>query len=473
MVAATGPAGPRARRRAWQPIRQILLLVVGALLLASCAPAGLLPDAAGGRSTTGSAASTAPGLATTAVTPSASASVTSSPTPTPSPDPTPSGPQAWTPSAGASPFAFYDAPTVPAGSVHGTLLRYQQVGPVPGAQAGATLWRILYLTRSATGTSVLGSGYVAVPAQGAPAGGYPVISWAHGSTGMARACAPSLFSTTLPGGLRHLILAPYLATLVDRGYLVTAADYPGLGTQGTLGYYSGPAEGYAVLDAIRAAQGMPDWHASHTAVILGHSQGGHSALFAGQLAAGYTPEQRIVGVVAAAPVTWLTGIASAATTSSAPVNSDLLLLVVSWSRTYPGLPLDKLLTPSAITGIGRLTSMCDDAVTKAYLHTPSSAIFLPAASTNRVLDALGRANTPGATPTKAPILIVQGSSDNEVNVADTTSFVHHLCTVQPDRLTYTVYHGATHDGVLKEAQSQILTWIADRIAGKPAPTGCG
>ena len=457
-----------------QSVRQVLLLVVGALLLASCAPAGLLPDAAGGTSTTGSAASTTPGLtATTAVTPSTRASVTSTPTPTTPPDPTPSGPQAWTPPAGASPFAFYNAPKAPAGSVHGTLLRYQQVGPVPGAQTGATLWRILYLTRSATGTSVVGSGYVAVPAQAAPAGGYPVISWAHGSTGMAQACAPSLFSTTLPGGLQHLILAPYLATLVDRGYLVTAADYPGLGTPGTLGYYSGPAEGFAVLDAIRAAQGLATWHASHTAVILGHSQGGHSALFAGQLAATYTPEQRIVGVVAAAPVTWLTGIAGAANTTSAPVNSDLLLLVVSWSRTYPGLPLDKLLTPSAIAGIGQLTSMCDDAVTKAYLHTPSSAVFLPAASTNRMLDALGQANTPGAAPTKAPILIVQGSSDNEVPISDTTSFVNHLCAVQPDRVTYTIYHGASHDGVLTAAQSQILDWIADRIAGKPAPTGCG
>ena len=421
-----------------------------ALLLASCARVGAGP-ATSRRSGTGSGP---PGSTT-------------------STDPAGTGLQPWSAPSGASPFAFYDPAPVPAGSVHGTLLRYQLVGPVPGAHTGATLWRILYLTRTATGSSVLGSGYVAVPSQGAPSGGYPVISWAHGSTGMAQACAPSLFATTLPGGLRHLILAPYLATLVDQGYLVTAADYPGLGTPGTLGYYSGPAEGYAVLDAIRAAQGVAGWHASHTAVILGHSQGGHAALFAGQLAAGYTPEQRIVGVVAASPVTWLTGIASAASTSSAPVNSDVLLAVVSWARTYPGLPLDKLLTPTAIANIGQLTSMCDDAVTNAYLHTPSSAVFLPAAATNPVLVALGQANTPGALPTAAPILIVQGTADNEVNISDTTRFVKHLCTTQPDRLTYTTFHGATHDGVLTAARTNILNWIAARFAGEPVPTGCG
>ncbi|MHB1008986.1 MAG: lipase family protein [Propionibacteriaceae bacterium] len=362
---------------------------------------------------------------------------------------------------------------MPPGSAHGTLLRYQAVGPVPGAHAGATLWRVLYLTQTATGTSVVGSGYVAVPGLAAPAGGYPVIAWAHGSTGMARACAPSLFATSLPGGLHDLVLAPYLATLVDQGYLVTAADYPGLGTPGTLGYYVGAGEGYAVLDAIRAAQGLASWHASDAVVILGHSQGGHAALFAGQLAAGYTKEQRVAGVIAAAPVTSLAGVASAARATSQPVNVDVLLTLVSWSRTYPGLPLDQLLTPSAMAGIGQLTAMCGTAVTDAYIRTPSAAVFTPQAATSPALVALGRANTPGAVPTAAAMLIVQGSADDEVSASGTTSFVTHVCAVQPDRLTYTLYHGATHDGVLTEARSQILGWIAARFAGQPGPTGCG
>ncbi len=464
MVAATGPTGPRAWRQAEQLVRRGPLLVAGALLLASCASVGASPATPGRASTAASTASAHP---------STSASVTSTPGSTGSSDPTGSALAAWSSPAGASPFAFYDPAPVPTGSVHGTLLRYQRVGPVPGAHAGATLWRILYLTRTATGSGVVGSGYVAVPGLPAPAGGYPVIAWAHGSTGIARACAPSLFATSLPGGLHHLVLAPYLATLVDQGYLVTAADYPGLGTRGTLGYYAGAGEGYAVLDAIRAAQGLASWHASGTVVIVGHSQGGHAALFAGQLAASYTPEQRIVGVVAAAPVTWMTGTAPAAAATSEPVNADVLLTVVSWSRTYPGLPLDQLLTPSAMAGIGQLTTMCDTAVTDAYARTPSAAVFLPGAATNPVLVALGRANTPGAVPTPAPILIVQGSADDEVDISGTTSFVTHVCATQPNRLTYTVYPGATHNGVLTAARTEILGWIAARFAGLPAPTGCG
>ncbi|MDA8437270.1 MAG: hypothetical protein M0Z51_00225, partial [Propionibacterium sp.] len=195
MMAASGPTGPRAWRHAGRLARRSLLVLAVALLLASCARVVAGP-ATSRRSGTGSGP---PGSAA-------------------SPDPTPTGPQPWSSPSGASPFAFYDPAPVPAGAVHGTLLRYQQVGPVPGSRTGATLWRILYLTRTATGTPVVGSGYIAVPGQAAPAGGYPVISWAHGSTGMAQACAPSLFATTLPGGLRHLILAPYLATLVYHDY---------------------------------------------------------------------------------------------------------------------------------------------------------------------------------------------------------------------------------------------------------------
>ncbi len=460
VLASTDPTGPRAWRRAKQLARRGLLLVAGALLLASCVSVPASPPTPG----RASAASAHP---------STSAFVTSAPGSTGSSDPTGSAPGVWSSPAGASPFAFYDPAQVPPGSAHGTLLRYQPVGPVPGAGAGATLWRILYLTQTATGTSVVGSGYVAVPGLAAPAGGYPVIAWAHGSTGMGRACAPSLFATSLPGGLHDLVLAPYLAALVDQGYLVTAADYPGLGTLGTLGYYVGLGEGYAVLDAIRAAQGLSNWHASGAVVILGHSQGGQAALFAGQLAASYTRELRIVGVVAAAPVTSLTGIAAAAAATSQPVNVDVLLTVVSWSRTYPGLPLDELLTPSAMAGIGQLTAMCDTAVTDAYTRTSSAAVFTPGAATNPALVALGRANTPGAVPTAAPILIVQGSADDEVNASGTTSFVTHVCAVQPDRLTYTVYHGATHDGVLTAARTEVLGWIAARFAGQPAPTGCG
>jgi len=53
--------------------------------------------------------------------------------------------------------------------------------------------RILYHSRSAAGEDVAASGVVLIPSgKKPPAGGWPMIAWAHGAAGIARSCAPSL-----------------------------------------------------------------------------------------------------------------------------------------------------------------------------------------------------------------------------------------------------------------------------------------
>ena len=67
-------------------------------------------------------------------------------------------------------------------------------------------------------------------------------------------------------------------------------------------YLVGESEGRSVLDAARAAHGSDGATARRASVLVfGHSQGGQSALFAGELAASYAPELDVLGVAAAAP----------------------------------------------------------------------------------------------------------------------------------------------------------------------------
>ncbi len=73
-------------------------------------------------------------------------------------------------------------------------------------------------------------------------------------------------------------------------YVVVATDYPGLGTPGPHPYLIGESEGRAVLDSVRAARAIEKAHAGKRFVVWGHSQGGHAALFAGELARRYAPE---------------------------------------------------------------------------------------------------------------------------------------------------------------------------------------
>ncbi len=85
---------------------------------------------------------------------------------------------------------FYDTPAL-ASSKPGDLLR-QEPGTGYALPNGATAIRILYHSLSADGKDIATSGVVLIPAGTAPVGGWPVIAWAQGTSGVARQCAPSL-----------------------------------------------------------------------------------------------------------------------------------------------------------------------------------------------------------------------------------------------------------------------------------------
>ena len=52
--------------------------------------------------------------------------------------------------------------------------------------------RIAYHSRDAAGRDVPATAAVLIPPGKTPSGGWPVIAWAHGTSGVARQCAPSL-----------------------------------------------------------------------------------------------------------------------------------------------------------------------------------------------------------------------------------------------------------------------------------------
>jgi hypothetical protein len=84
----------------------------------------------------------------------------------------------------------------------------------PAAARGALIWArlfntaaalpsaernylVLYNSRSPDDSDVVVSGTVSIPAGNPPAGGWPLITWTHGTTGLAPRCAPS--SDTVDG----------------------------------------------------------------------------------------------------------------------------------------------------------------------------------------------------------------------------------------------------------------------------------
>ncbi len=179
----------------------------------------------------------------------------------------------------------------------GQLLKYDRISLSPVYRYKA--WRILYITRDYAMRPTLSTGIVVLPdkAPRAPAD-RRFVAWAHPTTGIARKCAPSLRASPMKAiaGLNELVAA---------GMIVAATDYPGLGTDGPVGYLVGKGQAYAMLDAVRAAKQIPGVGGGPDLALWGYSQGGHAALFAADLAATYAPEMRLRAVAAVAPPTFL------------------------------------------------------------------------------------------------------------------------------------------------------------------------
>ena len=87
---------------------------------------------------------------------------------------------------------FYDTPeSFAADGKPGDLIRSEKFDGYVIPQ-GAKATRILYGSKDSQGGLVVSSGVVLVPPGEPPEGGWPVIAWAHGTSGAGRTCAPSL-----------------------------------------------------------------------------------------------------------------------------------------------------------------------------------------------------------------------------------------------------------------------------------------
>ena len=370
--------------------------------------------------------------------------------------------------------AFYTPPSPLPAAAPGTLIRSVKVTGVPGVPPGATVWRILYHSTTIFGADEAESGYVIAPSTPAPAGGYPVIAWAHGTSGFAAPCGPSLF-TAVGGG-------PYLLPALDRylaaGYVVSAADYQGLGvSDGVHPYLLGDSEARSVLDATRATAHLPSLRVGRDVVIYGHSQGGHAALFAAQEAPSYAPDLHVVGVVAAAPAT---GLSTLIAIIGTPIGAQFLPYSIptawAWTQTYRDLPVGSVFTPAgAQFASSEVTRGCSDDVARAIAahHLTPTGVFTAGAGSDPVVIAHAQANDPGDVATTVPILVVQGTADQTVPPPLTDTYVTTKACPIHDTIQYLHVPGATHGTVVFVAAPTIVRWMDARLAGTPAPSTCG
>jgi pimeloyl-ACP methyl ester carboxylesterase len=286
------------------------------------------------------------------------------------------------------------------------------------------------------------------------------VAWAHGTTGIADPCAPSKAGVVegIPADVR---------ALVAQGYVVTATDYEGLGTDGTHPYLVGASEGRSVLDSITAAIALPDAHAGEQAVVIGLSQGGHAALWAAQLKPTYAPDVPLLGAFAASPPADLLGwerwaFEQAAAGSLDAAEAPILLFGV-WNAIY-NVPLGFL------TDEGRSSALAgrEGCFPTPFTTTPFSSDPAQIAEWRDLL--VG--NSPGAVLTDVPIRVVSPLVDAAVEYDTQVAGVERMCTIGDTVELRTV--GGDHDASIATpaAWAEAVTWISDRFAGVAAVSTC-
>ena len=360
------------------------------------------------------------------------------------------------------PTAFYAPPDdIPAEP--GTLIRQEPY--TRAVPEGAEAWLILYSSTSPDGEPVAVSGVVVAPAD-PPAGPRPVIAWAHGTTGVATGCAPSLSDDPL-------FELPALKRAPGRGWMVVATDYPGLGTPGQHPYVDGVSEGRSVLDAVRAASQIEDGpQLSSQVAVWGMSQSGHAALFASQLAPAYAPELDIVGVAPGEPATDLATLLGRASGQGGKVLTAEA--VYAWSRVYPELSFDEAIVDRAELLAREVARRC--LVGPSRFLTVLGTTLLPERllAIDLVADPRWAArfaqNTP-SDPIAAPLFVTQGGVDQIVLPDVTLDHVRGRCA-RGERVELRVYPEEGHISLPRRAGPDILEWTAARFADEPVPAGC-
>jgi dienelactone hydrolase len=363
--------------------------------------------------------------------------------------------------------AFYTPPAALPGKVHGDLVwarRLTGAAVVPGA---SKTMLVLYRSTGVDGRPVAVSGIVSLPKGTAPKGGWPVISYAHGTTGIADSCAPSRDVAGTPVHPYNNYVFGLLQRWLKAGYAVVRTDYEGLGTPGVHPYLVGSSEGRSTLDVVRAARRL-DPRLSTTLLLAGHSQGGHAALFAAALAKSYVPELRLRGTVAFAPASHIDDqipLTTALTSPGGGLSGIVSLIIRGISAANPSLDVTGLLSDAANAQYPQTLTVClpELSAASSFGALAPAGIFRAQPDFSAAAAALDRED-PSHLRIATPVLIEQGANDTTVFPVFTDQLAKEL-QANGGKITYKKYAGLTHGGVVVSAapEQDATTWLAGRL----------
>jgi Secretory lipase len=333
---------------------------------------------------------------------------------------------------------------------------------IPGTTSRAI--KLTYVTTDARGRRTLSTGTVFLPKGRAPRGGWPVISWAHGTSGLGDSCAPSRVGPALPRRDR-----PYLANWMREGYAVVASDYTGLGTPGLPAYLNGRSEAHNIVDIVKAARAHTDALARKW-VVIGQSQGAGAAIYTARYATAFggagLDYRGAVGTGTPAYIENVVKAIGPGFPELAPATDAYLAYIFASMRSvYPKLGIDGILTASGRKYLALAENECvfrfegdlENVDIGGFFTAPVSGLASFSATVKRYM----------AMPESGfdkPFFMGHGLTDADVPYSLTIPYVRKLrANKQP--LTFKTYN-SDHSGTLLASQKDTHPFVRKLFAGR-------
>ncbi len=370
---------------------------------------------------------------------------------------------------------FYATPSPLPPGKPGDIIRSEPLTPAADLK-NANAYRVLYRTELPDGTPRVSGAMLFVPTTPAPKAGRDIVSWAHPTVGMGEQCAPS--RSTNP-----LLMMDWLQGMLNQGWIVTATDYAGLGTEGPEYYLVGQNEAIDSINAVRMARAFPGAKASKRYGVFGHSQGGHASLWAGSYGPKYAPELNLVGVAGAAPAGNLSQLVDELwnTALNWVIGAEVL---VSYPIAYPNLSTDQVSTPAGqkhyqdVAADCLIEAMLDSNVFKAL---GESEAFKVNPMTVPDWAAALTAQNAKPVPPSVPVLVTESINDGVVVPDSIRSMQEEWCAagsmlqvdwLGPLRGSAEKLSVATHMYEGAVGGSLATSWFSQRFAGRAPVSNC-
>lgn len=350
---------------------------------------------------------------------------------------------------------FYDAPEpLPAGKP-GELIRSEEAEEYQLSYEVSVV-RILYHSRSAHGEDVAVSGVVLIPEGKPPAGGWPIIAWAHGYHGSARTCAQSLSRNLNEGSL--------LSMYTSLGYAVVASDYAGLGTNFPYADLDIRSHAMDVTYAVTAARAaLPQL--GRKWLVAGYSQGALVSVAVAE-PSGEKGEADYLGAIA------ISGLAEPEEFDRIAAQrsdySPFLFLAHGIKTVFPEFRVQDMLTEKALRLYEEIGSSCE---IKASPELTADALLQSGWESNRYVKLFFARNTLNGKSARGPVLVISGDTDPDVPSELTAKAVSRLCG-EKNHVLFVKYPGLNGSAALSNSVSEQTSWIRARFARLPAPSNC-